>query len=103
MARWTNDKWLSTLHRVVNPIPTSQCTNSTEDGVDTHDRTCIAAPISASTRRQSMAFFYNLDKDAVVSTLPSSHLGDSQYVPIVAGDFLMMKHLASIKASESAA
>jgi isopenicillin N synthase-like dioxygenase len=77
MKRWTNDKWLSTLHRVVNPTP---------------DDTCWAEN-SGSTRRQSMAFFHNPNRDAVIKVL-----GDparAKYDPIVAGDFLMQKHLAA--------
>lgn len=48
MARWTNDRWTSTLHRVVNP----------EGG----------SPVSA--RRQSMPFFHNATYSAVVEALP---------------------------------
>jgi isopenicillin N synthase-like dioxygenase len=39
MQRWTNDTWRSTLHRVVPPPP----------------------DVSGSTRRQSMAFFHNIN------------------------------------------
>jgi isopenicillin N synthase-like dioxygenase len=74
MKRWTNDRWLSTLHQVVNPD---------------HGDSCWSG---GSTRRQSVAFFHNLDKDAVVENLmPEQAL----YDPIVAGDFLMKKHLAT--------
>ena len=82
MRRWTNDRWQSTLHRVVNP------------------------PVGASWgRRQSIAFFYNLNPDAHVSMLQSTTGADgklqqeeeSKYPPIIAGDFLMEKHLASMK------
>jgi len=73
MKRWTNDVWLSTLHRVVNPPQT--------------DETCLT-----STRRQSMAFFHNLNRDAVVKVLNSDN---PKYEPIIAGDFLMQKHLAA--------
>lgn len=78
MRRWTNDRWQSTLHRVVNP------------------------PTGCSWgRRQSIAFFYNLNPDAHVSMLQTRHSGSEQeepkYPPIIAGDFLMEKHLASMK------
>lgn len=49
MARWTNDTWVSTLHRVVNP------------------------PIAAAdiSRRQSLVFFHNPNYDAVIECIPS--------------------------------
>jgi isopenicillin N synthase-like dioxygenase len=49
MARWTNDYWVSTLHRVVNP------------------------PMEAAdlSRRQSLVFFHNPNYDAVVECIPS--------------------------------
>jgi len=75
MKRWTNDRWSSTLHRVVNPP---------RDGRD--------------HRRQSIAFFHNINGDEVVETIESCRgEGGSKYEPIVAKDFLMMKHLASVK------
>jgi len=73
MRRWSNDRWQSTLHRVIVP------------------------PHEVSWgRRQSIAFFYNLNKDAVVESLVKDE--EAKYPAIVAGDFLMEKHLASIKA-----
>ena len=49
-----------------------------------------------STRRQSVAFFHNLNKDAVVDNLMAKVSGEeNKYEPIVAGDFLMQKHLAA--------
>jgi isopenicillin N synthase-like dioxygenase len=76
MRRWTNDRWQSTLHRVINP------------------------PSGANWgRRQSIAFFYNLNPDAEVSMLQTrdTEKEESKYPSIVAGDFLMEKHLASMK------
>ncbi len=49
MARWTNDTWVSTLHRVVNP-------------------SMAAADMS---RRQSVVFFHNPNYDAVIECIPS--------------------------------
>jgi isopenicillin N synthase-like dioxygenase len=63
LARWTNDRYVSTPHRVTNPP----------------DRD-----------RYSVPFFVNPDPDAVVASLPScvdrSHL--SRYEPIRAADYL---------------
>lgn len=76
MRRWTNERWLSTLHRVVNP-PEGKA--------------------AIWGRRMAMAFFYNLNKDAVVEAIPSCVSAEHPvlYDPIVAGEFLMLKHLAS--------
>ncbi|HEX3538495.1 MAG TPA: 2-oxoglutarate and iron-dependent oxygenase domain-containing protein, partial [Stellaceae bacterium] len=49
MARWTNDAWVSTLHRVVNPP---------ED-------------LAADSRRISLVFFHNPNYDADVSCIPT--------------------------------
>ena len=52
MARWTNDRWRSTMHRVVVP-----------DG---------AAPGPAvGERRQSIAFFHNANWDARIECIPT--------------------------------
>ena len=50
MARWTNERWKATLHRVVNPP---------------------AAQASAS-RRLSLVFFHNPNYDAPVAALPGT-------------------------------
>ncbi|HMN82029.1 MAG TPA: 2-oxoglutarate and iron-dependent oxygenase domain-containing protein, partial [Burkholderiaceae bacterium] len=49
MARWTNDRWVSTLHRVVNP----------------------PAGAGDGARRQSLVFFHNPNYDAPVACLPT--------------------------------
>lgn len=71
MARWTNDRWTSTLHRVVNPD--------------------AGSPVS--TRRQSMPFFHNANYSTVVECLPSC-LADGEiakYEPVLAGPHLAGK------------
>jgi len=77
MARWTNDAWVSTLHRVINPPPNAE----------------------GSTRRQSMAFFHNINEDAVVSCIETctDPLSPNKYPPVKAGDYLLMKHHAANK------
>jgi len=75
MARWTNDSWVSTVHRVVNPKIVE----------------------GRSNRRQSVAYFFNANPDTLVSTFPScmSETCASKYPPVIAGDYLMSKHGAA--------
>ena len=49
IARWTNDRWRSTLHRVVDPPD----------------------PAVAAARRQSMPYFQNANWSAEISCLPT--------------------------------
>ena len=74
MKRWTNNKFKSTRHRVIN-----------------------SNEYSANNRRQSIAFFHNINADAIVDTIPSclDKYGKSQYKPIKFIDFLKMKHHAT--------
>jgi len=78
MARWTNDRWVSTMHRVVDRL-----------GV-------------ASESRQSMAFFYNPNHDARIECLPSClRPGESpRYPPVLAGEHLMQKYRRSVDPPE---
>jgi len=70
MARWTNDRWASTLHRVVNPD----------------------AGANMSTRRQSMPFFFNANYSQVVECLPTCRGPEgARYEPVVAGPHLTGK------------
>jgi len=77
MSRWTNGKWVSTLHRVVNP---PDC----QEG-------------AAVGGRQSMAFFHNINADHVVECIPTCTSTDNppKYPPITAFEHLMQKHLAA--------
>jgi isopenicillin N synthase-like dioxygenase len=76
MQRWTNDQWRSTLHRVVPPPPDA----------------------SGSTRRQSMAFFHNINPDTRVECIPSCRTDtEAKYAPITAGEWLMQKHYSTIE------
>jgi isopenicillin N synthase-like dioxygenase len=69
--RWTNDKWKSTVHRVVNP--------QIKNGVN--------------NRRQSIAFFFNANPNTLIQTFESCKInGISKYDDVIAGDYLMMKH-----------
>ncbi|WP_241385292.1 isopenicillin N synthase family dioxygenase [Rhodococcus sp. CH91] len=66
-ARITDDRWMSTLHRVKPPI------------VDGRIR-----------RRRSVAFFHDGNVDAVISTLPG-YAGPEPYEPIVVRDHIKAK------------
>ena len=54
MARWTNDYWVSTLHRVVNP----------------------PQDLADASRRQSLVFFHNPNYDAAIECIPSCQSAD---------------------------
>lgn len=71
MMRWTNDRWTSTLHRVVNP----------------------PSAAGSASRRQSLAFFHNPNPDAVIECLPTCCGPDqpAKYPPILAGEFIQQK------------
>ncbi|NKF24759.1 isopenicillin N synthase family dioxygenase [Solimonas marina] len=68
-ARWTNDRWRSTLHRVQPPV------------VDGRIR-----------RRRSAAYFHDGNYDALISTLRSCvGIDGGQYPPITVADHLAAK------------
>lgn len=71
MARWTNDRWTSTLHRVMNPDAGS----------------------AVSTRRQSMPFFHNANYSQLIECLPGCEgpNGERRYEPVLAGPHLLAK------------
>ncbi len=71
MAQWTNDRWVSTLHRVANP----------------------ARAVAGDSRRISLVFFHQPNEDALVECLPScSGPGNAaRYAPVTSGQHLMTK------------
>jgi isopenicillin N synthase-like dioxygenase len=73
LAEWTNDRWRSTLHRVVPP-----------------PRGTEGAAI-----RRSIAFFHDGNHDALIECLPTCCSADNppRYPAVVAGDHLMAKLL----------
>jgi isopenicillin N synthase-like dioxygenase len=75
MARWTNDAWVSTLHRVVNPPEE-------------------AGPES---RRMSLVFFHNPNYDAPVACIPTClKPGDApKYDPTTSGEHLRRLFVAT--------
>ncbi|MFT3803528.1 MAG: 2-oxoglutarate and iron-dependent oxygenase domain-containing protein [Burkholderiaceae bacterium] len=72
MMQWTNDQWVSTLHRVVNPPLDSAALNK---------------------RRQSLVFFHQPNYDAMIECLPVCLASGEQpkYAPISSGDHLTSK------------
>ncbi len=75
MARWTNDRWVSTLHRVVVP-----------DAVD------------AARDRISVPFFFQPAFGAVIETIPTTINADhpARYEPVVAGEWITAKSMAML-------
>ena len=72
LARWTNDRWVSTMHRVVGP--------------------------DASQRRQSIAYFQNPNYDAEIRCIPTC-LGTGaspRYDAVLAGPYLKRKFGATL-------
>ncbi len=71
MARWTNDRWVSTLHRVTSP---------------------------GDTERQSIAFFHNASYDAMIDCIPTCRdaEGESKYEPTYAGEYLWRRFTSAL-------
>lgn len=80
MAQWTNDQWVSTMHRVVNP-PRDKATGS---------------------RRQSLIFFHQPNYDARIECLASCVGDGARYAPTTSGEHLRMKLEMSKVAKTSA-
>jgi isopenicillin N synthase-like dioxygenase len=69
MARWTNNRWKSTVHRVVNPP---------------RDKAMVS-------RRQSIVFFHHPNEDANIECLPTCVNGAALYEPTTPGRHLREK------------
>lgn len=71
LARWTNDRYVSTMHRVVPPV-----------GAD-----------GRSLRRRSAAFFHDGNADALISTIDSCRTdeGESAYDDVTVAEHLFQK------------
>lgn len=78
MQRWTNDRWRSTMHRVVNP----------------------ARDQAAGNRRVSFAFFHQPNYDAVIECLPNCKGPGNppKYPPIASSEHRLRRYLAGITA-----
>lgn len=73
MQQWTNNRWISNLHRVANPPSGS----------------------GASVRRQSIGFFLHPNFDARIECLPSCQdwADPARYPPVLAGELMKQKML----------
>jgi isopenicillin N synthase-like dioxygenase len=73
LAEWTNDRWHSTVHRVVAP----------------------GREVRGPARRDSLAFFQQPNADAVIDVLPTcTSAGDPpRYRPVTSGEHLLAKLL----------
>jgi isopenicillin N synthase-like dioxygenase len=71
MARWTNERWVSTLHRVANPVA-ADCPRS---------------------RRQSIGYFMHPDYDAKIECIASvlAPGATASYPVITAGEYIRAK------------
>jgi len=69
MEQWTNDRWVSTMHRVKVP------------------------PVGPGTRRLSAAFFHQPNDDAVIKPLPTctDDANPAKYEPITSGEHMHRK------------
>jgi len=74
MQRWTNDRWLSNMHRVVNP----------------------PSAVASTSPRQSVAFFLHPNHDATIECIPTCAEPDQppRHAPILAGEYMMEKEAA---------
>jgi isopenicillin N synthase-like dioxygenase len=76
MSRWTNGRWRSTLHRVVNP----------------------GREVSGTTQRLSMVTFFSPNEQSEIACLPSCATPDkpAQWPPVKAGDYIRGKIMKSM-------
>lgn len=76
LARWTNDRWVSTLHRVTLPGP----------------------ELGQLPRRQSIAYFQNPNHDAIIQALPGCiAAGETpRYAPVTAGQYLLERFRSAL-------
>jgi isopenicillin N synthase-like dioxygenase len=79
MMHWTNDRWISTLHRVVNPP---------------RDR-------ALDSRRMSIAYFFQPNYDALIECLPSctGPGNPPRHPPVTSGEHRLRKFLKGVGAS----
>ena len=107
MARWTNDRWLSTPHQVAPhphpPVRARARAHTTRSHPSLPPASQVVNPPegapSAAERRQSIAYFCNINMDAQVTCIPTcldAAMGGAKYEPIAAGAWLMRKHAQTV-------
>jgi isopenicillin N synthase-like dioxygenase len=71
MAQWTNDRWVSTVHRVANPPQSS----------------------GPAGRRLSLVFFHQPNPDALIECIPTcvTPTQPAKYQPVLAGEYITAK------------
>jgi isopenicillin N synthase-like dioxygenase len=71
-AQWTNDRWRSTLHRVLPP-----------------------PSVAGTAKRRAAAFFFDANYDARIECLPTCQSPEQppKYPPVIAGEHLIQKIL----------
>ena len=81
LMRWTNDRWVSNTHRVLNP-PRDTARTKGAPGEDTR-----------ASSRMSIAFFHHPNYDAKIECIPGC-AGDAppRYAPVLSGDFRNEKY-----------
>jgi isopenicillin N synthase-like dioxygenase len=79
MQHWTNDRWTSTMHRVVNP----------------------PRDAAAGNRRLSIPFFHQPNYDALIECLPTGCGPDNppRYEPVTSGQHRLTKFLRGVGAA----
>lgn len=77
LARWTNDRWVSTMHRVVEPVGDTD---------------------SPAPRRQSIAYFMNPNYDAKIEAIATClETGETaRYQTVLAGQYLIEKFRSAL-------
>jgi len=77
MSRWTNGRWRSTLHRVINP----------------------PRDLTGSTQRLSMVLFFSPNEESEIACLPTcaTAANPAKYPPVKCGDWVRMKLAKSME------
>lgn len=76
LSRWTNGRWRSTLHRVVNP----------------------GRELTGSTQRLSMVVFFSPNEMSEIACLPScvTSANPARWAPVKAGEYILAKIQSSM-------